>query len=108
MKKITKATFKSFVKKNRNNLFVNVTSEFDGMTDGRKSVHQGFSAANLNDEWSNLPNVLEHTLGIEGVYLVNNSRDYFNHYEDDSLIGIEVYNCCGRFVVAIEKQIQAA
>ena len=33
MKKITRATFKAFVRKNSDNLLAKVISDFDGMTD---------------------------------------------------------------------------
>ena len=37
MAKITKATVKSFIKKNIDDMYINVRSSFDGMTDGLES-----------------------------------------------------------------------
>ena len=96
MKKITKATLKSFVKKNKGQLFINVTSSFDGMTDGCESVKGGFRPEQTTDFEKN-------TLGVKGIWLVGSSRDYFRPYNDEGFEGIEVYNCCGRFVVAVKK-----
>ena len=95
--KITRATLKSFVKKNKENLFINVKSDFDGMIDGCVDVRNGFQQAIINEL------AHEYTLGICGVWLVGNSRDYFTKYEDENFEGIEVSNCCGRFIAAIRK-----
>jgi hypothetical protein len=95
MKKITRATFKSFIRKN-SNLFINVKSRFDGMIDGCASVNTSFLRA-IREE-----NHLENTLGINGLWLVG-GNDRFSHYEDDKFIGIEYYNCCGNGVIAIAK-----
>lgn len=96
MKKITRATFKSFIRKNTGNLLINVKSRFDGMTDGCEPVKTGFLRARREE------NHLEHTLGINGLWLVG-GNDRFNSYEDDKFIGIEYHNCCGYGIVAIEK-----
>ena len=94
-KKITKATFKSFIKKNNGKLHILKKSDFDGMQDCVVSVanasFQPVVPAN---------HVYENNLGIQGVWLVGGSRDYFSHYQKNGMIGIEVYNCCGSFVVA--------
>ena len=94
MKKITKATFKSFIKKNRPNLYVKVKSSFDGMTDCVEQVEGGFVPA------QEAYYVHENNLGIQGVWLVHGSRDYFREVKENGFTGIEVYNCCGTFVVA--------
>jgi len=110
-KKPTKATFKSFVNKYRNDpktpLFIKVKSKFDGMIDGCaynkdaeftliKHIPISLNAnKNANDR--------NHNLNIEGIYLVGGSRDYFEPYEDETMIGYSCYNCCGSFIVAIEK-----
>jgi hypothetical protein len=96
-KKITLATLKSFVKKNKENLFINVTSEFDGMVDGISYCNDGFQKAKLTED--NIKN----TLGIQGAWLVGGSRNYFDSYEDDNYIGYNVYNCCGAFYLVIKK-----
>ena len=98
-KKITRATFKSFIKNNKN-LFLNNKSSFDGMVDGVMPIHDGFKPAVLTTRHENS---FKYNLGIEGVWLVGSSRDWFRHYEDDQFIGIEVTNCCGDFILAIKK-----
>jgi hypothetical protein len=45
----------------------------------------------------------EHTLGINGVWLVGDGRDYFYPYDDDVMTGLRVNNCCGSFILAIKK-----
>ena len=95
-KKITLATFKSFVKKNRNQLLINVGSSFDGMTDCVQSTNDsGFSTALDSDTPFN------NNLGIHGVWLVFGSRDYFYPSNENGLTGIKVSNCCGSFTIAI-------
>lgn len=98
--KITKATFKSFVSKHfaTNDLYIKVTSTFDGMVDCVMPVHSEFKKVSLSSHGTN-----DNTLGFNGVWLVGSSRDYFTKYEDDEFTGIEVYNCCGGFTVAIKK-----
>ena len=96
MKKITKATLKSFVRRNDGKLFVNVKSSFDGMTDGCESRNGGFQPQRTAD-------FADHTLGIAGIWLVGSSRDYFKAYDKDDYEGIEVSNCCGYFIVAVKK-----
>lgn len=97
-KKITRATFKSFIKKNADKLFIRKESRFDGMIDGMsydrdaQFVPAGKSEINI-----------EHTLGVNGVWLVLDSRDYFARYEDASFVGFKVLNCCGSFVLATAK-----
>lgn len=97
MKRITMATVKSFVRKNANKLFVNVKSDFDGMTDGCVKINNGFSVASKDDS------CIENTLGLCGVWLVGSSRDRFTAYEDNKYIGIKYSNCCGNGVIAIAK-----
>lgn len=98
MKKITRATFKSFINKNMDNLHIDVRSSFDGMIDGLNwDKEHGFKKAEATE------NHASHTLGISGVWLVGNSRDYFQAYDDGVFSGIAVSNCCGYFTVAIKK-----
>jgi hypothetical protein len=99
MSKITKATLKSFIKKNKDNLYINVKSKFDGMTDSCESAHNGFSKAQKDNSFD------KNKLGYKGIWLVHGSGNYFREYEDMILKGIEVYNCCGRFIVATEKSL---
>ena len=97
MPKITLATFKKFVNTHRDHLLIKNLNNFDGMVDGvRDCQNKSFRNATTTT-----PN--EHNLGINGIWLVTQSRDYFNHYSKDGLTGIEVTNCCGNFVVAIPE-----
>lgn len=94
--KITRATFKSFVSKNKENLLVKVLSDFDGMVDCVTEVKDSFTPAtkSILDE--------KYTLGIKGIWLVGCSRDWFTEYKENNLEGIKVGNCCGSFVVAVK------
>ena len=97
MTKITKATIKSFIKKNEGKLFIKRLSDFDGMQD---------MVIELKDDFTKVVKTnfqKEYTLGIKGAYFVNQSRDYFMKYECYDFIGYEVYNCCGNFILAVEK-----
>lgn len=98
--KITMATLKSFVRKNAGQLYVMNLSDFDSMTDGvRQCDGSQFRPATPSD----VRNGENHTLGIAGVWLVGRSRDYFNSFDSDGFKGIEVYNSCGNFVIAIPE-----
>lgn len=98
-KKITKATFKSFIKNNRENLFILVESRFDGMTDGIEMVRSVPTKIQAEDH----AGCIENNLGIKGVWLVGQSRDYFKAYEDPMFKGFHVSNCCGSFKIGIIK-----
>ena len=95
-KRITLATIKSFIKRNREDLMINVRSRFDGMTDGCETVKGGFKKA--------IPTTshLDNTLGIDNAWFVGSGRDNFYPYEKDGMTGYEIYNCCGTFILATE------
>lgn len=95
--KITRATLKSFIKKNEGNLFVKVESAFDGMTDCVQRVDGEFKKVEkFNfDERNNF--------GISGLWLVGESRDLFNEWENAEYKGIEIYNSCGTSIIATKK-----
>ena len=93
--KITRATFKKFIK--QPNLLISQHSSFDGMVDGvMPSSDKSFKPVTAKT-------YCEHTLGINGVWLVGSSRDFFTKYEKDGIVGIEVSNCCGRFIVGVRN-----
>jgi len=98
MTKITKATFKKFIRDNKDALHINVKSSFSGMDDCVMPHNGGFKKAEATERNA------EHTVGINGAWLVGSSRDYFNAYDDGKFVGIEAYNCCGSFIIAIPKQ----
>lgn len=98
MAKVTKATFKSFIKKNEGKLFIRQKSSFDGMVDGCTSdCYRGFKQATPATDYE------KHNVGYRGIWLVHGSGNYFRPYEDDKFMGIELYNCCGQSIVAIHK-----
>lgn len=102
-KKITLATFKRFVRMNsysEDALFVLVQSAFDGMTDCVQAVKDIPAKVDHTKIDLSKPN----TLGIAGVWLVGDSRDYFYKYEDALLEGFRVSNSCGSFIVAKMKE----
>lgn len=94
-KKITLATFKSFIKKNYENVYIQVKSDFDGMTDSIQSIKEDFKLPNRSEN-------IENELGLEGIWLTH-SKNYVDQYEDKNFIGYKVYNCCGSFIAAIKK-----
>ncbi len=101
MKKITTATFKSFITKNIDKgVYVGVKAVFDGMTDAVEYKDSpDYFKINKNDLNFNIRN----TYGINGIWLVHGSRDYFSHFENEGMIGIQVYNSCGTFFIFILK-----
>ena len=97
MKRITKATVKKFIRENSSKLEINVKSSFDGMTDCCEDRDGGFQPVTKTER------SLEHTMGIAGAWFVGSSRDYFNAWESETHQGIEVYNCCGTFILGVQK-----
>ena len=103
MAKITLATVKKFVRENLDNetLFIKKKSAFDGMTDGVEyNTKATFEKA---EKLESTEQNEKYKLRVAGAWFVGSSRDYFNQYEDDHFKGIEVYNCCGSFILAIKK-----
>lgn len=96
-KRITKSTFKAFLKKNQGKLLINKRSQFDGMIDGVEYNRDSKFVPCVPAE-----HVCDNNLGIQGVWLVNGSRDSFTAYDDGVFQGIYVYNCCGSFIVAVK------
>lgn len=96
-KKITLATLKAFVRKNRANLLIDTISDFDGMVDGvRECANRSFIP--VVDAEVNHPN----NLGIQGVWCVLRGNDYFSAFERDGVRGIHVYNSCGSFDIGVK------
>ena len=99
MKKITKATFKSFIRKNEGKLYIMCKSNFDSQDDCvRGNENRSFKLAIKKEEFT------KNTLGIKGIWLVGGSGNYFDKYEDENYTGIELYNCCGSQIIAVQKQ----
>ena len=95
--KITRTTFKTFVAKNRERLLIRTESSFDGMTDCVEcSAVRAFRPVENAS-----PGCEINTLGLNGMWLVGQSRDWFSAFEADGMTGIHVSNCCGSFTVAV-------
>lgn len=98
MAKVTKATFKSFIKKQiaEDNLWIRVGSDFNPVSDMvEKSKDTKF--IQITNTEAEFP---ENSLGIQGLWLVGGGRDYFNLVTTSLFEGIEVYNCCGSCIIA--------
>lgn len=101
-KKITRTTIKSFVKKGieNDNLFIQTKTDFNTMSDMVEETKGGFSKAEIT-EWSE--SCENNTLKVWRIWLVGQSRDYFEKYEDENYKGYSIYNCCGSFIIANKK-----
>ena len=105
-KKITLTNVKSFVAKNLAQLHIAVLSKFDGMTDCVSSTgdhtFRPVKAPDLTGHpFRNSSQERDPRMGIAGAWFVYSSRDHFREYSEGGFTGIEVSNCCGRFVLAI-------
>ena len=99
-KKITKATLKSFIKKNHGNLYINYHSDFNGMIDGVDFFPGStFSKAKHTETDSQVG----YNLGIVGLHLVGGSRNWFDSYVGENFTGITYSNCCGSATIAIRN-----
>lgn len=98
-KKITKATFKSFLRKNADKLFIQCRSSFDGMYDSVMPVDNPQFVPTIQSDRFH-----ENNCGIQGVWIVGDSGNSFNKYEKDGYSGIAVHNCCGSFIVATKSE----
>jgi len=87
MKKITKATIKSFLRKNQGKVYCQTLSYFDGQIDGTTYCKE--SEWKLTDK--------------ADAAMIDIMRNYFSPYEDKDYIGYNVYNCCGNYNIAIRK-----
>lgn len=96
-RKITLATFKSWIRKNPGFL-IKCDSTFDPMIDG---ISHDRWAAFKPAQSAAFP--CNNNLGFSGIWLVFGSRDSFEAYDNNGFVGIEVYNCCGSFVVAVKE-----
>ena len=108
-KKITVATVKSFIKKNRTALLVRTKTAFDGMQDGvRECDSNEFTPAQNREVWCHdtsryVARTIDckNSMGIIGVWFTG--RDRCSAFETETHRGFEVYNCCGNWMVAVAK-----
>lgn len=110
-KKITLTTVKSFVRKNREQLQIMKLSQFDGMIDAvsnceNPAFHPASAPDTTNKAFKSLGR--DPYMGMAGAWFVYGSRDHFRDYNENGMVGIEVSNCCGRFVLAIPEAPPAA
>jgi hypothetical protein len=98
-KKITLSTVKKFIKENAQNLYANCKSDFNGMSDCVESVNTGFKKVDS----SKIDMLKETNLGIELLWFVRGSRDYFRAYNENGFVGIEISNCCGCSIIATKQ-----
>ena len=101
MRKYTKTTFKTFLKKNAGKLWIKNLSHFDSMEDGvRESTTKEYRPVTQTD----IPDADNNTYGINGAWLVGSGRDYFSMMYDAGFTGIRVDNCCGAFIIAVKNE----
>ena len=93
MKKITLAGLKSFIRKNKDNLYIKVKSDFDGMVDGIVEVDMDWKKV----EAEKIDFTDKNTMGICGAWLVGESRDRIQITDDGETI--TVGNCCGSWEI---------
>lgn len=107
--KITKSTFKSFIKRNQNDLYVRINSHFDGMCDcimPRDDNYRKVDPSKINltvekDKYGFTKR--NHDFGIDGLWLVEGGRDYFTLIDNDECFGVHVFNSCGSSDIVIKK-----
>ena len=97
-KRITIATVKSFIAKNRPNLLICQKSSYDSMEDGVRSTgNRDFSPALESDR------PCSNNMGIHGAWFVMRSNDWFEAFSNDEVVGYEINNSCGTFILAIKR-----
>ncbi len=99
MSKITLTTIKKFIKDNKEGLYIMPKSSFDGMVD---------CIMPIDSDWKKIdPQKLnfedKYTYGINGTWFTPTGNLY-SPYVDDVMVGYEVYNCCGSFLLAFRKK----
>lgn len=95
--KITLATLKTFARRNKDHLYCKAVSDFNGMVDMVEQVNGEWIKTAITD------NTGYFRTGIQGIYTVGSSRDYFTLYEDEVFIGITVSNSCGKNILVVKK-----
>lgn len=90
-KRITRATLKSFIRKNIANLYTIEFSTFNGMID---CVDKGLQKLTKEKEYDFTQ---EYTLGLHNIWLCG--HDGYEEYEYQGMKGIYIYNCCGSYAV---------
>ena len=91
------ATLKAFANRNKERLYAKTESQFDGMTDCIEKVEDEFKPTQITSETD------YYRTGIQGIYTVGSSRDYFDIYENSVYFGIRVLNSCGTTILTVKK-----
>lgn len=97
-KKITLATIKAFVRRNRDQLWISNGSSFDGMVD---------CVMECSGKWRQAEQIDRHvsnTLGVGGAWFVLRSNDWFSAFEADGFQGYAITNSCGSFRLAVRSK----
>jgi len=98
-KRVTLATIKAFIRKNKSDLYIKFESSFSGQSDMVESLDA--------PEWvkaANTTHNLKNSLGVNGAYFIGRgARDYFEAIDADGFVGFSVYNACGSFSIGIKK-----
>jgi hypothetical protein len=100
MSKITLATVKSFIRKNREALLIKSCSSFDGMCDAVSTNKGAEFVPALEGDFRN-------DCGVKGAWFVLGGRDYFSAFDDGERTGYTVTNCCGKFILAVAVEAPA-
>ena len=95
--KITKASIKSFIKKNEGKLYIRRISDFSPITDCVEEVNGDLEKVEITE------NSLKNTLGVNGLWLAGGSNDTYTEFETKELKGFNIYNCCGEVNLVIKK-----
>lgn len=108
-RKITVATVKAFIRRNRHRLLVNTRSTFDGMQDMVvANDRQGWAPAEVATQYDEKTGEFvpvnedsPRSLGLQGIWFVGDSGDRCQRVEKDGVHGYEVNNCCGSWQVGV-------
>lgn len=106
MSRITRATIKSYIRKNGANLWISNRTDFDGMVDcvipcGDPSFRPAVLVTGDERDTNTT-----HRLGVSGAWFVGSrggGGDYFYPFSADGFTGYEVSNACGRFILAVKS-----
>lgn len=98
-KRTTLTTIKSFIRRNLDDLYIMNQASFDPMTGCVENRFEAPSFAKIKQTKDNINN----TLGIKGAWFTRQTKNSFNEYKDNYFIGYQVCNCCGSFILAIQR-----
>lgn len=100
MARITLSTVKKFIRDNaQKGLFVKSVSSFDSMTD---SVEQKEGSTFSRVVPESIDFKKENDLGIDGLWLVRESRDFFYEFDQNGMKGYRISNSCGVSIIAVK------